>query len=74
MKGVQAWDASAFHAPCRQLNITNVQPIDFAGFKYLYCFLCGVLCNMEAVSPKFEKYTEAMLPLPELDEEAPDAG
>jgi len=63
MKGKQAWDYSAFHATCRTNGYVSL--IDFAGFKYVWCIRCAVLCNLDAIAVKFEQYTAAMASLPE---------
>lgn len=49
MKGVQSWDTSPFHPDC-----SGVTPVDVGGFKYLWCPICRVFANLEAVSIKHQ--------------------
>ena len=58
MKGVQAWYYGAFHPQCRATG--HVDVVEFAGFKYLRCANCGVLANLEAISPKYDDYEACM--------------
>lgn len=48
MKGIQAYDISAWHPLC-----TNIQIVDIAGFAHVYCPSCRILANMQAMCPKF---------------------
>ena len=54
MEGVRAYDCSGFHPQC-----LGVEVVDIGGFGWLWCPVCGVLCNMEAVSPKFQDFNSA---------------
>lgn len=56
MKGVQSWDTSEFHPDC-----VGVQPVDIAGFKYIWCPECRVLANLEAVSVKHQSIQTAKI-------------
>jgi len=57
MKGVQAWNYSAFHQRCSATGYVDV--VDFAGFKYVRCSKCQVLCNLDAIGVKYEDYGSA---------------
>lgn len=57
MKGVQAWNYASFHRPCATDGFVDV--IDFAGFKYVRCGKCMVLCNLDAVAIKYDDYDSA---------------
>ncbi len=58
MKGVQAWDYGKFHSACRAESAVHV--VEFAGFKYVECLACGVLCNLDAIGTKFGSYEAAL--------------
>lgn len=64
MKGVQAWNYEHFHRTCRVASRENVLILDVAGFKYVGCNRCGVLCNLDAIAQKFQTYAEASQSLP----------
>jgi len=57
MKGVQAWNYATFHRECATTG--HVDVIDFAGFKYIRCGKCMVLCNLDAVAIKYPDYEAA---------------
>lgn len=63
MIGARAYDCRAFHPGCEGVTV-----VDVGGFANLWCPTCRVLCNLEAVAPKFEEYKEAC-----VSQEARDA-
>lgn len=64
MEGVQAYDCGAFHQECPQVDV-----VDNGGFLYLWCRTCRVLCNLQAVSPKFKSYRHPAIYLSKIQVE-----
>lgn len=54
MKGVRSWCCNDFHPDC-----AGVTPVDVGGFAHLWCPVCRVFTNLEAVGCKDMDYVEA---------------
>lgn len=58
MKGVNAYSYAEFHPDCPGLQV-----LDSAGFLYLHCPDHKVVCNLQAVAARFQRYTATLKPV-----------